>query len=192
MALAAHGFPWQLPVVDQTPTDDQHESEENGKTKAKNVAIVPLQQTTNKVKQEKRRIIGFSSHTKLSASVTTKARTKPLVHVQLEAEVGCLGSAMGLLLVRSLSSVRNLCAITLATIFLLYLQVFCSLHVAQNQEHFIEPWLKGKTKNRRTSMGLFVFINDVIIFGRYSRFSLQATRVLIVYNVLSIYMSGLK
>ena len=41
-------------------------------------------------------------------------------------------------------------------------------------------------------MGLFVFINDVIIFGRYSRFSLQATRVLIVYNVLSIYMSGLK
>merc|ERR1719357_1749285 len=29
---------------------------------------------------------------------------------------------MGLLLVRSLSSVRNLCAITLATIFLLYLQ----------------------------------------------------------------------
>ena len=124
--------------------------------------------------------------------MTTKARTKPLVHVQLEAEVGCLGSAMGLLLVRSLSSVRNLCAITLATIFLLYLQVFCSLHVAQNQEHFIEPWLKGKTKNRRTSMGLFVFINDVIIFGRYSRFSLQATRVLIVYNVLSIYMSGLK
>jgi len=43
VALAAHGFPWQLPVVDQTPTDDQHESEENGKTKAKNVAIVPLQ-----------------------------------------------------------------------------------------------------------------------------------------------------
>jgi len=31
------------PVVDQTPTDDQHESEKNGKTKAKNVAIVPLQ-----------------------------------------------------------------------------------------------------------------------------------------------------
>lgn len=54
--------------------------------------------------------------------MTTKTRTKPLVHVQLEAEVGCLGSAMGLLLVRSLSSVRNLCAITLATIFLLYLQ----------------------------------------------------------------------
>ena len=92
-----------------------------------------LSQTTNKVKQEKRRILGFSSHTKLSASVTTKTRTKPLVHVQLEAEVGCLGSAMGLLLVRSLSSVRNLCAITLATIFLLYLQVFCSLHTSKSR-----------------------------------------------------------
>ena len=61
---------------------------------------------------------------------------------------------------------------------------FSVLYIPQNQEHFIEPWLKGKTKNRRTSMGLFVFINDVIIFGRYSRFSLQTTHVLIVYNVL--------
>ena len=57
-------------------------------------------------------------------------------------------------------------------------------------QHKICNFLFDTFLNLRRSVVLGLFINDVIIFGGYPRFSLQTTHVLTVYNVLLIYFTS--